>query len=334
MPRRRCRAVRTCLALACLCLALLAAPRQGAAQGAAQPWPQERPVRVVITWAPGGTTDYVARLYARHLAQVTGQSFVVENRTGGSGIVGWGNVAQSRPDGYTLLITDNSIVTVPPLLPEPGFDVRAAFQPVAELVDYPAVFTVPAGFEARTLQEMVAIARARPEALDYGSMGNGSTMHLYVEVFQDLAGIRLTHVPYRGAGPAFLDVVAGRIQLALAAPPTMLSGMQAGTVRALAISTGGGRVAAFPGVPTVREAGYDFDLSYWYGLLAPRGLDPAVARRLVEAVAQVNAMPEVRGRFAEQGASPLAGDGAALGRRIDTELARWATLVRDKNIRP
>lgn len=295
---------------------------------------QGQTVRVVITWAPGGTTDYVARLYAQRLSQVTGQSFVVENRTGGSGIVGWNAVAQARPDGTTLLITDNSIVTVPPLLPAPGFDVRRQFEPVTELVEYPAVFTVPANSEARTLQDLVSIARARPEELNYGSMGNGSTMHLYMEVFQDLTGGRMTHVPYRGAGPAYLDVVAGRIQLALAAPPTMLSGAQAGAVRALAISTSGGRVAAFPDVPTAREQGFDFDLGYWYGLFAPHGLDPAVAQRLREAVAQVNAMPDVRARFAEQGAAPMPGDHTALARRVDTELDRWTRLIREKDIRP
>ena len=302
----------------------------GLAQAA---WP-ERPVRIVITWAAGGTTDFVARLYAQQLTAVLGQSFVVENRTGGSGAVGWNQVVQSRPDGYTLLITDNSIVTVPPLLPDLGFDMRTAMEPVAELVDYPVVFTVPSALPVRNLGELVAMARAQPDALNYGSMGNGSTMHLYMEVFQDLAGMRMTHVPYRGAGPAFLDTIAGRIQLVLAAPATMISGMQAGQVRAIAVSTPSGEVSAFPGVQTVRQAGYDFDLTYWYGLLAPRGLEPVIAARLREAVAQVNATPAVRERFAAQGASPLTGDGHALGRRIQTELATWTRLIAEKNIRP
>lgn len=296
-------------------------------------WP-ERAVRIVITWAPGGTTDFVARLYAQQLSTVLGQSFVVENRTGGSGAVGWNQVVQARPDGYTLLITDNSIVTVPPLLADLGFDMRTAMDPVAELVDYPVVFTVPSALPVRNLRELVAMARAQPETLNYGSMGNGSSMHLYMEVFQDLAGMRMTHVPYRGAGPAFLDTVAGRIQLVLAAPATMMSGMQGGQVRAIAVSTPGGEIAAFPGVQTVREAGYDFALTYWYGLLAPRGLDPAIAGRLRQAVTQVNAMPAVRERFAAQGAAPMTGDGAALGRRIETELATWTRIVAEKNIRP
>ncbi|MBS7812606.1 Bug family tripartite tricarboxylate transporter substrate binding protein [Roseococcus pinisoli] len=307
----------------------LAAP----AAASAQSYP-DRAIRVVITWAPGGTTDFVARLYAQQLGAALGQSVVVENRTGGSGSIGWNQVVQSRPDGYTLLITDNSIVTVPPLLPDLGFDMRRAMEPVAELVDYPVIFTVPAALPVHNLRELVTMARAQPDALNYGSMGNGSTMHLYMEVFQDLAGMRMTHVPYRGAGPAFMDTIAGRIQLVLAAPATMMSGMQAGQVRAIAVSTPGGPVPAFPGVQTVREAGYDFDLTYWYGLLAPRGLDPAIATRLREAVTRVNADPAVRERFAAQGAAPLSGDGVALGRRIDRELTTWTRLVADKNIRP
>ncbi|RVT96060.1 tripartite tricarboxylate transporter substrate binding protein [Rhodovarius crocodyli] len=295
---------------------------------------QGQTVRVIITWAPGGTTDYVARLYAQRLSQVTGNSFVVENRTGGSGVVGWGAVAQARPDGHTILITDNSIVTVPPMLPAPGFDVRGQFEPVAELVEYPSVLTVPANFEARTMQDLLSIARTRPDAINYGSMGNGSTMHLYMEVLQDLTGTHMTHVPYRGAGPAYLDLVAGRIQSAMVAPPTMLSGMQGGQVRALALSTSRGRVAAFPGVPTMRELGFDFDFSFWYGMFAPRGLDPAVAQRLRDAVNQVNAMPDVQARFAEQGAAPMPGDQHALARRVDSELERWTRLIRDKDIRP
>lgn len=319
-------ALRRLLAGLAVLLPFAAIPAQAA-------WP-ERPVRVVITWAAGGTTDFVARLYAQQLSAVLGQSFVVENRTGGSGAVGWNQVVQSRPDGYTLLITDNSIVTVPPLLPDLGFDMRTAMEPVAELVDYPVVFTVPASLPVRNLRELIALARAQPDALNYGSMGNGSTMHLYMEVFQDLAGMRMTHVPYRGAGPAFLDTIAGRIQLVLAAPATMISGMQAGQVRAIAVSTPGGEVAAFPGVQTVREAGYDFALTYWYGMLAPRGLDPAIANRLRQAVTQVNAEPTVRDRFAAQGAAPLGGDGAALGQRIERELATWTRLIAEKNIRP
>lgn len=313
-------------------LALLL-PLAAPASAPAQTYP-DRPIRIVITWAPGGTTDFVARLYAQQLGTVLGQSVVVENRTGGSGAIGWNQVVQSRPDGYTLLLTDNSIVTVPPLLPDLGFDMRRAMEPVAELVDYPVVLTVPASLPVHNLRELVALARAQPEALNYGSMGNGSTMHLYMEVLQDLAGMRMTHVPYRGAGPAFLDLLASRIQLILAAPPTMISGMQAGQVRAIALSTSGGQVPAFPGVETVREAGYDFALTYWYGLLAPRGLDPAIGDRLRAAITRVNADPAVRERFAAQGASPLNGDGAALAQRIDRELTTWTRLIAEKNIRP
>ena len=313
-------------------LALAAAPQAARAQAA--PWPAERPVRIIIAWPPGGTTDFVTRLYARHLGEALGQSFVVENRPGGGGSIAWRAVAAARPDGYTLLVSENSLATAPPLMPDLGLDVRGDFTPVALLVDYPSVIAVPAALPARTLSELVALARSRPGELNFGSMGNGSSLHLYTEVLQDAAGFRMTHVPYRGAWPAFADLVAGRIQLLLAAPPTVLGAVRGGTVRVLAIGTEGGRIPALPEVPTARETGVDFPLSYWYGLFAPKGLDPALATRMLEAVRAVNALPEVQARFAEQGGVPVGGDAAALAARLSEELARWAALVREKGITP
>jgi tripartite-type tricarboxylate transporter receptor subunit TctC len=176
------------------------------------------------------------------------------------------------------------------------------------------------------------MAKRDPGALNFGSMGNGSSLHLYTEVLQDAAGMRMTHVPYRGAGPAFTDLVAGRIQVLLAAPPTVLGAVRGGQVRVLAIGTAGGRIPALPEVPTAPEAGVAFPLSYWYGLFGPKGLDPAVAQRLLEAVRQVNAMPEVQARFAEQGGVPRGEDAAALARLLAEDLERWTALTRAKGI--
>jgi len=297
-------------------------------------WPAERPVRVVIAWAPGGTTDFVSRLYARHLGEALGQSFVVENRPGGSGTIAWNTVARARADGYTLLISENSLATAYPLLPEPRFEPAAELSPMAMLVDYPAVFTVPANSPARSIGELFAMARERPEQFNFGSQGNGSGPHLYMEVLQERAGFRMTHVTYRGMGPAFTDLIAGRLQLVVAAPPTILGALRGGQVRVLAISTAGGRVPAMPDVPTLREAGIDFTNSYWYGLFGPRGIEPAVAARALEAIRAINARPDVQATFAEQGGTPLGRDGAALGVVLSGELELWTRLVRERNIRP
>lgn len=297
-------------------------------------WPAERPVRVVIAWAPGGTTDFVARLYARHLGEALGQSFVVENRPGGNGTIAWNTVARARPDGYTLLVSENSLATAYPLLPEPRFEPMAELSPMAMLVDYPAVFTVPANSPARTIGELFDLARAQPDAFNHGSQSNGSGPHLYVEVLQERANFRMTHVTYRGMGPAFTDLIAGRLQLVVAAPPTMLGAMRAGQVRALAISTAGGRIPAMPDVPTLREAGIDFTNSYWYGMFGPRGIEPALAARALEAIRAVNARPDVQASFTEQGGTPLGRDGAALGAVLAGELELWTRLVRERNIRP
>jgi tripartite-type tricarboxylate transporter receptor subunit TctC len=316
------------LAALALLLACVVAPGSAAAQA----WPQ-RQVRVLVTYPPGGTSDFVARFLAQRLQEQTGQPFVVENRSGGGGVVGWTAAVRSAADGHTLLLTDNSIATAPPLHPNLGFDILADFTPVSLLVDYPTVFVVPANAPARTLAEYVAAARTPgTEPGFYGSMGAGSSPHLYVEFLQDLVGIRLTHVPYRGMGPAFADLLAGRVGLLIAAPPTVLGAVRDGRARAIAIGTTGARIPALPDVPTAREQGFDFTYSFWYGVLAPRGTDPAIVARIQQEVARFLATPEVGARFRDQGATPVGGDGAALRRVMEGELARWSEVIRLKGI--
>jgi tripartite-type tricarboxylate transporter receptor subunit TctC len=173
-------ALRCPLLMACGCLTLLLA-LMPSARAQAPAWPAERPVRIIIAWPPGGTTDFVSRLYARHLGELLGQSFVVENRPGGGGSIAWRAVAGARPDGYTLLLTENSLATAPPMMPDLGLDVRTDFAPVSLLVDYPSVIAVPTALPAQTLPELVALARREPGVLNFGSMGNGSSLHLYAE---------------------------------------------------------------------------------------------------------------------------------------------------------
>jgi tripartite-type tricarboxylate transporter receptor subunit TctC len=310
--------------------AALAAPGLARAQGA---WPGSRQVRILITYPPGGTSDFVARVYATQLAAQTGGNFVVDNRSGGGGVVGWTNVVRSPNDGTTLLLTDNSLATAPPLFPNLGFDVMQDFTPISLLVDYPTVFVVPASSPVRTLREYVDSIRGKPaDANFYGSMGAGSSPHLYTEYLQDIAGIRMTHVPYRGMGPAFADLLAGRVGLLIAAPATVMGAVQDGRARAIAIGTTGGRIPLLPNVATAKEQGFDFAYSFWYGMLGPKGIDPALVTRIREELDKVLAVPEVRERFVQQGATPVAGDGNALRQVMQSDLARWSEVIRAKGI--
>ncbi len=319
-------------ALAALAAIASLAALPAEAQGPAWP-PRDRQVRILVTYPPGGTSDFVARFLAQRLQEQTGQPFVVENRSGGGGVVGWTAAARAPADGTTFLLTDNSLATAPPLHPNLGFDILADFTPVSLLVDYPTVFVVPGNSEARSLRDFVDGARTRgQDAGFYGSMGAGSSPHLYMEYLQDIAGIRLTHVPYRGMGPAFADLLAGRVGLLIAAPPTVLGAVREGRARAIAIGTTGGRIPALPDVPTAREQGFDFTYSFWYGVLAPRGLDPAIVGRMQEEVARFLATPEVQDRFRQQGATTVGGDGPALRRVMEGELARWSEVIRVKGI--
>ena len=312
---------------------LAAAPALAQAPPPASAWPGNRQIRLLITYPPGGTTDFVARLFALRLGEQTGATFVVENRSGGGGVVGWTAAVRSAPDGTTLLLTDNSLATAPPLYPNLGFDIRTDFTPISLLVDYPTVFVVPGNATARTLRGFVEEQRGKgADTSFYGSMGAGSSPHLYTEYLQDLADIRMTHVPYRGMGPAFTDLMAGRVELLIAAPPTVLGAVRDGRARAIAIGTAGGRIPALPDVPTARELGFDFTYSFWYGLLGPRGMEPAVVARIQEEVAKVLTTPEVRERFVQQGATPVAGDAAALRAVMDSDLARWSEVIRAKGI--
>lgn len=298
-------------------------------------WPGNRPIRIIITYPPGGTSDFVARVLAQQLQDQIGQSVIVENRSGGGGVIGWQAVVRSEPDGHALLLTDNSLATAPALLPNLGFDVMTDMTPISLLVDYPCVIVVNNDVPARTLPEFIAMAKARPPGeIFYGSMGQGSSPHLYTELLQDQSGMRLTHVPYRGMGPAFQDLLAGRVSLLIAAPATVMGALRDGRVRALAIGTPGGRIPALPDVPTVKELGFDFTYSFWYGLLGPRNVPQPIVTRLQEEVRKALAVPEFRAKFEVQGGVPVGGDAAALTAVMKRDLDQWGAMIRAKNIRP
>lgn len=298
-------------------LACLLAPASAAAQPV--PWPV-RPVRVVVPWAPGGGVDIVARALAGRLSEALGQPFVVENRTGGGGIIGIGEAARAAPDGYTLLALDNSYTMLPHTTASLPWDHARAFIPVLLGAAAPFLLVVNATSRFQTLAELIAAAQPAPERLSYGSGGAGSSPHFAMEAFQQAAGMKMLHVPFRGGAEAMLAVVAGQLDCSMATVSAARGQLVAGRLRALAIAARA-RSALLPEVPTFAEVGLPgFAAGIWAGLAAPAGTPQPVLDR-VEAVGQAALRnEELRRGFAAQGLEP-----SGLGRREFAELVREET---------
>jgi tripartite-type tricarboxylate transporter receptor subunit TctC len=315
---------------------LLAAPALLAAgpPASAQPrWP-DRPVRILVPFAPGGNTDALARLTAELLAEAApGGSFVVENRTGAGGSVGGAEVARSAPDGHTLLWDASSHMVNPFLLRGLTFDYATAFAPVSQVCTFPQVIAVKPDFPARDIAEFVAAAKARPGTINMGTQGNATAGHLGLAQFALRAGIEVTHVPYRGGADAARDLAAGALDgvfiTALSAGPIVDSGR----ARFLGVATTA-RLATRPEVPTIAEQGYPgFDISEWAALFAPAGTPEPILARLHQALAASLAEPEVRARLAQLGAVPVGSDPAAFAAFLRDGREAMGRLVREANIR-
>lgn len=294
-------------------------------------WPNG-PVRFVVPFAPGGTSDFLSRLIAQRLAEKHGGSFLVENRTGAAGGIAAAAVSRERPDGGVLIMADNSFASGPALRREPPLDPVTDLVPVTKVVEYPALLLAGPRLPVRTLQEFLAHPRTRAGQIDYGSGGNGSAPHLAMELFADVAGIRMNHIGYRGMAQAMTDLVGGRIDLAISVVPTVRPMLQAPGVVVLAVATSGARVPAVAQVPSAREQGVDFVLGFWFGLMGPRGLDPTLAARIREEVAAVVQAPDIRARLEEQGGVVAASDPAAFRAEITREMQLWNRLVPEKGI--
>ncbi|MBD0270652.1 MAG: tripartite tricarboxylate transporter substrate binding protein [Acetobacteraceae bacterium] len=314
-------------ALASLAVALTA----GGARSQA-PWPS-RPVRVVVPFPPGGLADSVARPLAARLTNVFGQPFVVDNRPGAGGNLGAEQVAKSEPDGHTLLVGSLGPLAVNAwLFPALPFDPRA-FAPVSLLIETPKVVVVNPSRPWRSLQDLTAAARAAPGGLSAGSAGNGSSLHIALELYKRAAGVDVTHVPYRGAAAAITDLVGGRLDVIIDNVPNILAQIRAGAVRPLATATER-RLPQLPEVPTTAEAGLPaLRFGTWFGLVAPPGTPTAVAERLSAAVDAALRDPEIGGRLAEQGAVLGGGTPEAFGRFMEAERAKLEPVVRGSGMR-
>jgi tripartite-type tricarboxylate transporter receptor subunit TctC len=290
-----------------------------------------RPVRIVVNSAPGGGTDILARVVAAHLSK-GGQNFFVENRGGGGGIIGIESVINAPRDGYTLLMTPSTVAVLPVVTKQARYDAAKDLAAITQVAGISNVLVVHPDVPAKTLGELIALAKAKPGTLNYGSAGVGSSPHMSMELLKHMAGIDLQHIPFKGTGPAMTEVLSGRIAALFS---NMLTGkplIEAGKLRALAVS-GPKRVMALPEVPTVAEAGVPgYSALQWYGLLAPAGTPKEIIDKLQVAVAEALRAPDVRERLAQDGAEPVGGASADFAVLIKADLEKWSTIARAANI--
>jgi tripartite-type tricarboxylate transporter receptor subunit TctC len=299
----------------------------------AAPWP-EHAVRIMVPFAAGGPADTLARVLADKLSAAWGQPVVIENRGGGGGNIGAALVAKAAPDGYTLLVNPSNHVINASLYAKLAYDPIADFTPLTEIASYMLVLVVHPSVPATTLKEFVAYARAQPNGLTIANASTGSPTHLTAALFAQAAGISVVHVSYRGAAPANADLLGGQVPAMFDNPINALPHVRAGALRAIAV-TGERRLALLPAVPTVAEEGYPgFAAGTWYGLFAPAGLPPAVARKIsADAIAALH-LPDVEQKLGSQGFDVIAGDPAAFAALLKTELAKWAAVIKAAGLKP
>jgi len=303
-----------------------------AASALAQSWPA-KPVRVVVPFPPGGTVDITARILQPKLSEAFGQPVVVENRVGAGGSVGTEAVARSTADGYTFLLTLSSH-TINPILYKLSYDTERDFAPVSLVASVPQLIAANPSAPAKTLRELVAIAKSRPGTLAYASPGNGTPGHIAAELLKLKTGIDLVHVPYKGGGPALADTVAGQVPFLFLTAPAGIPSVRSGKLRALAVTTPK-RTPAAPDIPTVAEelALPDYAVDSWLALFAPAGTPKAIVARAQKDLARVLQQPETRQRLVEQGAEPVGSTPEELARVVTTELRTWAEVIRQAGIK-
>jgi len=311
--------------LACAALSLFFC-LPGASRAAGFP---DRPITLVVPVAAGGTMDIAGRVLAQHMKDALGQTVVVENRPGGSGNIAYTQVARAQPDGYTLLFSYEGFHTGSPALStNQGWDPVRSFTAIGEVFRGPHVILVPKNAPAQTLEQLIAQAKAQPGKLNYASSGVGSIQHLGAEQFKQLTGTDIVHVPYNGAAPGMKDLIAGRVQLFITTPPSAIGHLQAGTIRALAI-TSKKRHPMLPDVPTTAEAGLpQFTLEAWFSLFGPAGMPAAVRDQLGQALQTVVQSPGFAAQINELGAYASYRSAAELDGIVQDGLAHWAAVVK------
>jgi tripartite-type tricarboxylate transporter receptor subunit TctC len=303
----------------------------------AQTYP-ERPIHLIIAFVPGGATDTMARQIQQDLSEALGQTVVVENRPGGSGYIAWNFVANSRPDGYTLLLAENALAISQGLFKQQSstFDPIRQYDPVAHVASSPLALVVANRVKADNVAELIALARSmEPQKMNYASAGIGSVAHLTFEVFRDGAGIEAIHIPYKGGGAAIADILSGQVEMHMASIQVAAGMAKADKLKALAV-TSRKRSPALPDVPTLAEAGVktaDVDLSFWYAIFGPKGMPAPVKDKLAKAVEKVMSDPKVRERLAKLDIEPSYAGGDVLEKKLRSEIANWTKFIDAKGIK-
>jgi tripartite-type tricarboxylate transporter receptor subunit TctC len=296
-----------------------------APQVSAEAWPS-RPIKLVAPFAPGGGSDFTSRLIAEKMSARLGQTVIVENKPGAGGNLGAEAAIKAAPDGYTYLTISGSY-TINSILHKPSFDSLADIVAIGQFTDEPTVFTVNPKVPARTLKELVELCKREPGKLSYGSSGPGGLVHLGTEFFLDAAGIRATHVPYRGTALALTDLLAGNLQFLTGGTTTMLPYIKSGKLRGLAISSTK-RLAAAPDIPSYGEQGYPtLDFNLWHGMIGPKGIPGEIVTRMNSELDAVLKSPEVSGRLAQDGVIVMGGPSQAFMATIRAEVERWQTFI-------
>ena len=310
-----------------LAAALAAILASGAGHAAAQAFPS-KPVRLIVPFPAGGGVDIVARSLAPHLTERWGQQVVVDNRPGAGATLGANIAAHAAADGHNLMLANTAHAINATLFKKLPYDPVRDFQPISLIATQPSVLVVHNSVAAKSVQELIALAKAKPGALNYASSGNGTPPHLSAAMFEDMAGVTLNHVPYKGAAPALTDLLAGQVQLMFATIISVTPQLGSGRIRALAV-TSPKRSSALPGVPTVAESGVPgFEATAWFMLLAPAKTPAALVQRIARDAAAVVAKPDVASRFSRDGAEPVGSTPERAAAFLKSEIARWGKVVK------
>ncbi|MEJ8840240.1 Bug family tripartite tricarboxylate transporter substrate binding protein [Ramlibacter sp. AN1133] len=302
--------------------------------GHAQSWPDNKPIRIVVGFAPGGFTDVLARLVGQKLSERLGTPVVVENKPGAAGTLGADLVAKSKPDGYTLLLAhSNSNSVAPALYPKLPYNILTDFTPIIPVANTPLLLTVHPSVPARDVKEFIALAKSKPGGLRFASSGGGSAQHLAAERFQLATGTQMTHIPYKGSGQAIVDLLSGQVELNFESPPNVMAHARAGKLRLLAI-TSNKRSPLLPEVPTMAEAGVkNAEMLQWFAVMGPAKMPADITRRLNSEIAAILKQPEVAAKIHEQGGEIMGGSSEDFAKFIATDSAAFAKLVKEANIR-
>jgi tripartite-type tricarboxylate transporter receptor subunit TctC len=332
LHRRLCMPFHPLRSLRAVSLALAASLGLSLQAPSAQAAYPDKPIKMVVGFTAGGTADTVGRIMAQAMGERLHQTIVVENRTGANGNLATESVARSAPDGYTIFFTSVGHAVNPYLYKSAKYDPIKDFTPIGQVLSAPNVLVVPPSSPFKTLEELIAFARANPGKLNVASSGFGSSVHLSAELFMQATGVKLTHIPYKGTSVALPDLMSGTISMMFPNLPSLIPMIESGKLRALGVTTAK-RSSAAPNIPTIAEAGVPgYDMSTWYGFVGPANMDAAIVKQLNTVVQQTLADPAIRKKLSDQGVDIVSGSAEDFGRMIQAESDKWKRLIKDANI--